>query len=466
MLFGLYPLFALVAGTAASQFDESRYSAADVIVRDVLVVGGGSAGIHAAVSVHDANRTVAVVEKQAVLGGATNTFVDPTSGQPINVGVQLLHNDSVVLAYCARLAVPLRAAGALDAVGASVFADFASGARLDGLAQDGAATGAALAAWAQLIATNFSSLVPGYFLPDPVPEALLLPFGDFIEQAGLQALAFTVFSSLQEGNIAALPTVYVMRQFGPALVQAFAQGLLTTPDLHLLYDNAAVVLGSANVFVNASILATKRTGKGVKVLVKTPKGIKLFIAKKLLMTGPPLLDNLRGWDLSREERGIFGKLSAVSYFAGILKSDSKTLNASESYINISPAERFGLPTFPGAYAIGAVRGLDTLHTVYYGDETVVSASVAKKGIRATLNRLTRSGVLNGSDVEFAALFDHSPFRLTFPVSDIRNGVYARFNNLQGSGSTWWAGAVLSAHDSSAVWAFNEQFVLPGLLKGL
>jgi hypothetical protein len=38
--------------------------------------------------------------------------------------------------------------------------------------------------------------------------------------------------------------------------------------------------------------------------------------------------------------------------------------------------------------------------------------------------------------------------------------------LQGGRSTWWTGASWRAQDSSDIWRFNEEVVLPGLLKGV
>jgi len=41
--------------------------AVDTVVRDVVIVGGGAAGAHAAVWLRDHNKSVAVIEKQDVL---------------------------------------------------------------------------------------------------------------------------------------------------------------------------------------------------------------------------------------------------------------------------------------------------------------------------------------------------------------------------------------------------------------
>lgn len=59
----------------------------DIIVRDVAIIGGGSSGTHAAISLKDKGKSIVVVEKQARLGGHTETYTDPSTGIPIDYGV-------------------------------------------------------------------------------------------------------------------------------------------------------------------------------------------------------------------------------------------------------------------------------------------------------------------------------------------------------------------------------------------
>lgn len=45
----------------------AAYNITDTITRDVVIVGGGASGAHAAVSLSDMGKTVVVVEKQSQL---------------------------------------------------------------------------------------------------------------------------------------------------------------------------------------------------------------------------------------------------------------------------------------------------------------------------------------------------------------------------------------------------------------
>jgi ribulose 1,5-bisphosphate synthetase/thiazole synthase len=54
----------LAARTAATRIDETKFSPADTIVRDVVVLGGGASGSYAAVRLKDFGKTVVVVEQK------------------------------------------------------------------------------------------------------------------------------------------------------------------------------------------------------------------------------------------------------------------------------------------------------------------------------------------------------------------------------------------------------------------
>src|SRR5580692_4352500 len=62
-------------------------SAPTRIVRDVCVIGGGSAGTYTAVQLRNLGKSVAVLEKQDRLGGHAQTVF--VGGVPINIGVEV-----------------------------------------------------------------------------------------------------------------------------------------------------------------------------------------------------------------------------------------------------------------------------------------------------------------------------------------------------------------------------------------
>lgn len=74
------------------EFDASSYDKANVITRDVVVIGGGSSGTHSAISLLRNGKTVVVVEQQPRLGGPVGTYTDPASKTTINYGLQAFYN--------------------------------------------------------------------------------------------------------------------------------------------------------------------------------------------------------------------------------------------------------------------------------------------------------------------------------------------------------------------------------------
>lgn len=74
------------------------------------------------------------------------------------------------------------------------------------------------------------------------------------------------------------------------------------------------------MFLNSKVLATLRNDKGVKVVVRTPTGIKLILAKKAVISIPPLLSKLAGFDLSKSERSLFRQFLTGAYYTGLLRN--------------------------------------------------------------------------------------------------------------------------------------------------
>jgi heterodisulfide reductase subunit A-like polyferredoxin len=74
----MWSLLLIVAFGSLSRIDglaqaseSSASSAKDTIVRDVAIIGGGSAGTHAAVSLKDKGKSVILIEAKGRLGGHT-----------------------------------------------------------------------------------------------------------------------------------------------------------------------------------------------------------------------------------------------------------------------------------------------------------------------------------------------------------------------------------------------------------
>lgn len=65
---------ALAALQPKNATSSPNYASADIIERDVVIIGGGSAGTYSAVRLKDMGKSVTVIEKDVILGGHTDTY--------------------------------------------------------------------------------------------------------------------------------------------------------------------------------------------------------------------------------------------------------------------------------------------------------------------------------------------------------------------------------------------------------
>ncbi|KAI7347205.1 hypothetical protein KC336_g22764 [Hortaea werneckii] len=186
------------------------------------------------------NKTFVLIEKENRLGGHVNTYIDPVTNQTLDYGVVVWENTSIVRDYFAHLDVPLSDV-TLGQAPVSVYADFA---RVSKVSPDALVSGNITAGFASYLAqlAKYPYLTNGFNLPDPVPEDLLLPWGDFIRKYDLGAIAFAVYSYNQGmGNVLAQPTLYVLKYFtASTAIGASTGGFVTTAhhNNQALYDRA------------------------------------------------------------------------------------------------------------------------------------------------------------------------------------------------------------------------------------
>jgi len=441
----------------------AAFSSSDIIDSDVCIIGGGSSGTYSAIRLRQMGKTVTLIEKEPILGGHVNTFIDPVTGLSLDYGVITFGNISVVTKYFDHFQIPL-APTASGASGTQVSADFKNGNIVPASALPQGNLPAALIAYGDQLA-RFPFLINGFNLPSPVPEDLLLTYGDFIEKFELEALAYLAFTLIEGvGNILAQPTLYIMKYFSALTLQSILENSFLTTAHHNnqeLYNKALAELGS-DAHVSSNVTDIDRSDDGVQVIVSTPSGQKLIKASKLLIAIQPKLESLNFLDLDDQERDLFGQFNNSFYWDALVRNSGIPDNITLS--NVDLAASLALPPMPGIYGISATA-IPGIHTVYYSSDHVLSDEEVQKDILATIERLVKVAgypPVNGT-TEFAGFNNHAPFELTVSTDAIRSGFYQRLNGLQGKRRTWWTGATWQAHDSSLIWNFTESNILPGLL---
>jgi phytoene dehydrogenase-like protein len=218
---------------------EAGFSAENIITRDVLVVGGGSGGTYTATRLQQEGKSVAVVEKELILGGMTNTYTVPGTDITIDYGVIVFHNISLVRDYFSYYNIAL-APSDLGENSTDYNINFVTGEVVNGPAPNETLAIEALDAYLVQL-DKYPYLTTGFNLPDPVPEDLLIPFKDFVTKYNLAPMV--PFSQLGGGQADLLEqaTLYAFKILGPDLARSVTAGLITTAahDNSALYEAAA-----------------------------------------------------------------------------------------------------------------------------------------------------------------------------------------------------------------------------------
>jgi beta-cyclopiazonate dehydrogenase len=445
-------LAAVVASALAAS--EQDFAPEDIITRDVCILGGGGSGTYGAVRLKDMGHSVVVVERNDRLGGHAETLYLP-DGSYIDYGVEGVFNDQLSRDYFQRLGVDWKSLtlATLD----SDYVNFKNGQKVIPPANILATTVAALLY--RLSIQEYSYLEEGvYNLPDPVPEELLRPFSEFVETHAIQGALQLIFMFAQNvGDILEAPLLYIIQNFGIPHVNALLEGYITpTNGLYELYGKAADVIG-ADVLYQTTVTETTRSESGVSVVVQSADGSrKLIKAKKLLISFPPTLDNLKGFDLDETETSLFQKWMYKSYYVAILNNTGIPDNI--NVVNTDPDNQPGsLPHVPFQWQLQdmGVPGYLTSKLIADGNFT---AEDAKDLITADFRRMGAAGTYAIQDPEFVAFGSHSPETLIVSNDDIRNGFYRQLYSLQGQRSTYYTGLTFCTDYSSLLWQYTDTVI--------
>lgn len=452
-----------------NELDPDSYDTGRVLETDVVVIGGGSVGTYAAIQLKDQGKNILVIESKDRLGGHTETFTDPESGLPIDMGVKLYHDEPHVYEWYNRFNLSLSRIQFSLTGGTSQNVDFRTGQILQGLpAGNQTAVSAALQRYAAVL-QKYPQLDDGFYLPEPVPEGLYMPFGQFVQKYNIgDAVPFIFGITSAFGDILELPALQQIRTLSLSLLATLDNFQTSSVSNNsLLFEKAAIeLLAAKSLLLSTEILATERVSESgdVKVLVNTPDGRKLIVAKKILITIPPTPAALELFDTNQEELDIFGQLQGVGYYTSIIRN-AGPVNITVN--NIAIDKPYALASLPGIYNVNPTVN-PSLTQVFYGTKVgqVLSDDEAKAAIIADLKRYQAANGLEATEPEFVAFSNHSPYNLLVGSEATKSGFYEKLYALQGKRNTFWSGATWRAHDSSASWRFTKDKVLPALVATL
>ncbi|OJJ32699.1 hypothetical protein ASPWEDRAFT_743519 [Aspergillus wentii DTO 134E9] len=426
---------------------------ADTITRDVCIIGGGSTGTYAAIQLKDQKQSVVVVEKKDLLGGHTETLYLP-NGQ-VDYGVQGFFNNKITTDYFAKLGIdhePLLP-GSLKTDNVN----FLTGKKVR--PPSGLLDTITAALQYRSAIQQFSYLEYGvYNLPDPVPEDLLRPFGEFVFKHNLQGALNLIFLFAHGvGNLLEVPTLTVIANFGIPHINALLQGYIRPKHgAYELFQKATDKLRQDILFQSTVVNAT-RTTNGVELIVQHADGSrKLIKANKLLLTIPPILSNLDGFDLSDAERSVFQKWEWKSYYAAVLNNTG--IPDARNVANLNPNNQPGsLPTTPFIWHLDypGVSGYLTHKMVGDANFTVQQA---KDLIFSDVHRMGTAGTYETRRPNILAFADHTPTTMAVSPEEVRNGFYKSLYALQGQQSTFYTGLAWCSDYATFLWNYTDSVI--------
>ncbi|KAM7184068.1 beta-cyclopiazonate dehydrogenase [Rhypophila sp. PSN 637] len=461
--------------------------ATSVVHKDVAIVGGGASGSYAAIRLkEDYGKSIVLIEKEEALGGHVNTFTDPSTGKPVDFGVNVFNDWGPARAFFERMNVSVGAP--VRPLLTSQYMDFKTGIPVAYTPASFADIIPAFNRFYAAVAPLESMMLPGYFNfppPSQIPADLLIPFGEFIKKYQLETAVNLIFEStgLGVGDMVNTLTIWVLATFNTPMIGAFIglYGTLTpTSGRNIeLYEAVAARLAS-DVRYRSSIIQTTRSASGnVTLWVKNhaTHAITLVKAKKLLLAIPPTLSNLAPFSPDLQELSVLSKFEYSTVHGGLITHPS--LPVQSSLVNI-PGSAI-LPNGSTDYTVlpkpplfnvryDSIGGNSTLFRVLMVGQHGTSTSVAQNRVKEDLNRLVAQGTLPaptpaGAQVQVKAWADHGPMHARVSKWELQHGFMQKLYALQGRRSTWWTGGAFSVNFQAVLWAFDDE-LLPRLVAGL
>ncbi|KAI1760824.1 FAD/NAD(P)-binding domain-containing protein [Hypoxylon sp. FL1150] len=432
---------------------------AEVIIRDVAIVGGGATGTYAAINLKDAGKSIVVVEKKGELGGHTATYHDPATGTPINYGLQVYYDDPLSRAFFSRLNINV-SKGEFPTSHTPLYIDFTDGVELanysiPSLNDDYLAELA-----------KYPFLENGLELPDPVPEDLLLTWSEYMRKFNITDDAFATYSRpAVAGNLTETLALFVFNNLNTVMLEEEINGktiVNANGDYAEPFRNALAELG-ADVLLNSTVTGGQRgvrPSDGVTLCISTPSGPKQVVAKQLVFAAPPVRDNLTPFGLDERESAIVSQFAGGFYYTGVVTNLG--LPTAYSYVNRGRDTESNVASLPGnvMFNPSAVEGT---YYYWYTSLSALTQDQVEAATRDTLKRLQRS--VAGSDAaaepHFVAYNSHTPLHPTAGADAIRAGVYRDMYALQGYRNTWYTGSLMVT-GSPQLWNITSQ-LLPRII---
>ena len=439
----------------------------NITERDVCIYGGGVFGSYAASRLRQLGKSVIVIDTNDHLGLAAHVYHCALNGKDTDCKAQLLHHTTAGMNLHARYSAPLKSSN-IPAGMPTLFADFQRGDPLQLPVYSPKDIAAASATYAELRA-QYPYLDETYDLPKDVPKDLLLSVDEFISKYDLQPLA-SIFNALLQGwpQFGDLPTLYLFKCISGDALTAIPSNILlpmVNCDIGGTFRCVQFSFDKKDLLLSSTIVLADRSS-GIVIWAQTPTGMQKIHTKKLLVTVPPVMENLGGFDLDENEIETFSAFRPMNNWSGLLRHSS--IPEGTRIINCGTNTPFHEMQLPGSQGFIPTADLEEYSWVYTSYKPTTQFD-AEQYVLDELTRLKAGGIIKGDSMgqpDVVAISHCRNYALTVPAESIKGGFYRKLNALQGQKNTCFAGAAFSSQRFVNVLDHVEKHVLPLLVDNI
>jgi beta-cyclopiazonate dehydrogenase len=249
-------------------------------------------------------------------------------------------------------------------------------------------------------------------------------------------------------------TLYVIQYIGVPHAAALNEGYVRPIDgIAALYKSAGKELGS-DVLLETTPESVQRSENGVEVIARSADGTKTLLkGKQLLITIPPLLDNLHGFPLSQQESHIFSKWQYHQYWAALVNDTG--LPNDVNLVNVDPERLYGVPEEPFIWRLDN-HWAPGYHNIKLVGGSEFGEDEAKAYMYEKLELLRAEETYSTQRPEIVKFASHTPVTMFVSAEEIRGGFYRQLYELQGLNSTFWTGATWASDYSTLLWGYTDE----------
>lgn len=400
---------AITLGPASGYFDPTSYAEEDIITCDIIVVGGGASGTHAAITLGDMGKSVVLVDRAGRLGGHVNTYTNSNTSKTIDSA--FLYN-TIATNLFDRLNIPM----VTYYYTSRLPAYFTSGTNLSNNTPQGSFGAAYIA---QL--GKYPYLNNGFHLPDSFLKDLQMTWGEYIEKYKLVPMELE--GSGEPLDILAL---YVFNGINSYLAsETDGAAVMTAAHDHSALYQRTLAESGTKVLLNSTIVAGERhINSGVKLLVSTPTGPKVLIASQIVLGIPPILSNMQPFLLYEHEHLWLSRICGCLYYCGLVSDTG--LPPIQRYTNAGTNTQHDQPRLLGDFWIypTAVEGIFLYR---YGSLTRRTQAEVESSVATIIHGLqeTTENAIQGITLVFIAFANHSPHYSCVFAEAVRKDLFSK-----------------------------------------